>query len=234
MEFIKLKDEKECSKFVAGEIIKLVKNNKKANLGLATGSTPIQTYKYLIEDFNQNKTNWKKIKTFNLDEYLGLPAGHKQSYKVFMSEMLFEGISIKPKNVFFPNTDQNYDKLIASEGGIDFQLLGIGTNGHIGFNEPGSELESLTRIVDLTEETINVNANKFFDGDTTEVPKQAISMGLKSILEAKKIVLLALGESKREVVSKLLDCKEFDINFPASALTLHDDVTIIYDEEASI
>ncbi len=119
-------------------------------------------------------------------------------------------------------------------GGIDIQILGIGTNGHIGFNEPGSTLDSVTRIVDLTPETIKVNADKFFNGDTTNVPKTALSMGIASILKAKKIILLAFGKSKQYAVSELKKTKEFNKNFPASALILHPDVTIIFDEEAEL
>lgn len=234
MIFKKFKTEDEASKYVAKELIKEINKKQTINLGLATGSTPIKVYQELINDYLENKTDWNKIKTFNLDEYLGLESTHPQSYKVFMNDYLFSKINIKKENTHFPELNKNYDHLIDSLGGIDIQILGIGTNGHIGFNEPGSELESLTRIVDLTQETINVNANKFFNGDTKEVPKQAISMGIKSILKAKKIFLLAFGKSKQEAIKTLKNSKEFNIDFPASALALHNDVTIIFDEEADL
>lgn len=234
MIFKKFKTEDEASKYVAKELIKEINKKQTINLGLATGSTPIKVYQELINDYLENKTDWTKIKTFNLDEYLGLESTHPQSYKVFMNDYLFSKINIKKENTHFPELNKNYDHLIDSLGGIDIQILGIGTNGHIGFNEPGSELESLTRIVDLTQETINVNANKFFNGDTKEVPKQAISMGIKSILKAKKIFLLAFGKSKQEAIKTLKNSKEFNIDFPASALALHNDVTIIFDEEADL
>lgn len=233
MKFVNFKTENEASDFVAKEIIEMVGKNSKINLGLATGSTPIPLYQALANDFSINKTNWEKVQTFNLDEYLDLPDNHPQTYRVFMNQHLFSKVNIDLSNTYFPNLQENYDQLINKLGGIDLQILGIGTNGHIGFNEPGSELNSLTRIVDLTEETITTNANKFFDGDTKLVPKQAISMGIDSILKAKKIILLAFGKTKKDVVKTLKNTKQFDINFPASALILHPDVTIITDDEAN-
>ena len=234
MKFINFKTENQASDFVAKEIIEIIKQNPKINLGLATGSTPIPLYQALANDFSINKTNWEKVQTFNLDEYLDLPDNHPQTYRVFMNQHLFSKVNIDLNNTHFPNPQENYDHLIDKLGGIDLQILGIGTNGHIGFNEPGSELNSLTRIVDLTEETITTNANKFFDGDTKLVPKQAISMGIDSILKAKKIILLAFGPTKKDVVKTLKNTKQFDINFPASALVLHPDVTIITDDEANL
>ena len=215
MKFVNFKTENEASDFVAKEIIEMVGKNSKINLGLATGSTPIPLYQALVDDFSINKTNWEKVQTFNLDEYLDLPDNHPQTYRVFMNQHLFSKVNIDLSNTHFPNLQENYDQLINKLGGIDLQILGIGTNGHIGFNEPGSELNSLTRIVDLTEETIITNANKFFDGDTKLVPKQAISMGIDSILKTKKIILLAFGKTKKDVVKTLKNTKQFDINFPA-------------------
>ncbi|MGL5357733.1 MAG: glucosamine-6-phosphate deaminase [Metamycoplasmataceae bacterium] len=231
MKFLKFENEIEASKYVSQEIIKEIKENNKAILGLATGSTPIKTYEFLSKDFSLNKTDWSKVSSFNLDEYLGIPEYDEQSYRTFMNKTLFNNINIKLENTHFPNKENNYDDLISKAGGIDFQLLGIGVNGHIGFNEPGSLENSLTRVVDLTEETIEVNAKKFFDGDISLVPHQAISMGLKSIMRAKKIILMALGKSKTETIKKLIKCKNFDINFPASILVSHPNVTIVYDKE---
>jgi glucosamine-6-phosphate deaminase len=151
-----------------------------------------------------------------------------------MNHQLFSRVEMNLENTHFPTVDQNFDKLIEKNGGIDIQILGIGTNGHIGFNEPGSKLDSLTRVVDLTEETINVNAAKFFKKDISQVPKQAISMGLESILNTKKIYLLAFGDSKKEVLHKLFNAKKFDIDLPASALLKHKDVTIIFDKATGL
>lgn len=232
MNFKKFKNENEASKYVSNLIISEIKKNGNLKIGLATGSTPIKLYEELSKDYKDNKTNWSNIKTFNLDEYLHLDENDPQSYKTFMKKHLFSNININKENTHFPELNINYDDLILENGGIDIQILGIGTNGHIGFNEPGSTLESKTRIVDLTQETIQVNANKFFNGDTKNVPKQAISMGIDSILKAKKIILLAFGPSKKETIKTLKSMKKFDSNFPASSLLLHNDVTIIIDNEA--
>ncbi len=234
MEFKGFVSDIEASNYVATEMLKEIKKQEKINLGLATGSTPVLLYKALIKDFNDNKTSWDKVSTYNLDEYLGLPNGHPQTYKEFMDNELFSGVKVDLKNTHFPAVDQNYDALIKYNGGIDVQILGIGTNGHIGFNEPGSPLKSVTRVVDLTDETIEVNAKKFFNNDISQVPKTAISMGLDSILKSKKIYLLAFGHSKKEVMKKLYNSKKFDINFPASALLKHNNVTIIFDKETEL
>ena len=234
MEFKSFATDVEASNYVANEMLKEIKTREKINLGLATGSTPVLLYKALINDFNENKASWNNVSTYNLDEYLGLPDGHPQTYKEFMKNELFLGVKADLKNTHFPEVNQNYDSLIKTNGGIDIQILGIGTNGHIGFNEPGSPLKSLTRVVDLTSETIEVNAKKFFNNDISQVPKTAISMGLNSILNAKKIYLLAFGHSKKEVMKKLYNSKKFDINFPASALLNHKDVTIIFDKETEL
>lgn len=224
----------QASDFVAQEMLKEIKKGNKINLGLATGSTPILLYQALINDFNESGTPWTNVSTYNLDEYLGLPEGHPQSYKVFMEDQLFSGVQMNLENTHFPTVESNYDSLIRKNGGIDIQILGIGTNGHIGFNEPGSFLKSLTRVVDLTDETISVNAAKFFNKDISKVPKKAISMGLESILNAKKIYLLAFGVSKKEAMHKLYNSKKFDPSFPASALLKHKDVTIIFDKSTEL
>lgn len=221
-----------ASKDVAKTLIEAIRENKNIRLGLATGSTPIELYNELANDYANNQTDYSNVMTFNLDEYLGLPENHEQSYKVFMNQHLFSKTNVQLVNTHFPSVDNNYDDLIDKFGGIDIQILGIGTNGHIGFNEPGSEEDSMTRIVDLAQETIEVNAKKFFDGDTTLVPKQAVSMGLKSIIKAKKIILLAFGESKIDAINKLKSATKFDINFPASILVNHPDVTIVVDKLA--
>ncbi|MDK2819261.1 MAG: glucosamine-6-phosphate deaminase [Mycoplasmataceae bacterium] len=229
IKFKKFESSIEASEYVAIEVLNEVKKGKKINLGLATGSTPILLYNALVSDYEETRTPWKNVSTYNLDEYLNLPEGHPQTYKEFMKKHLFSHIDINLDNTHFPKVNENYDSLIQLNGGIDIQILGIGTNGHIGFNEPGSLLKSITRVVDLTQETIDVNAKQFFAGNKDLVPKQAISMGLESILNAKKIYLLAFGYSKNEAMEKLYHAEKFDVNFPASALLQHNDVTVVFD-----
>ncbi len=223
----------------ASEIIALeVKNNPHAILGLATGSTPIGTYKELIRMHKEENLDFSKIKTFNLDEYVGLDGDHPNSYRYFMDEELFNHINIAKENTNVPDGKtkdllsfcRDYDKRIEEAGGVDLQLLGIGSNGHIAFNEPADELSANTSIVKLTEETINANA-RFFDS-IDEVPKEAISMGIGGILKAKKILLLANGKGKAEAIKKLLNSDKVSTRLPASFLYLHPDVTIIVDEDA--
>lgn len=222
-----------ASEHVAQEILSALQAHPQLNLGLATGSTPVLLYQYLAAASCQSKTSWAQVQTFNLDEYLGLPLDHPQTYHVFMHDHLFSKVDLAPERTHFPGPTGDYDQLIAAAGGIDLQILGIGTNGHIGFNEPGSPLDSLTRPVALAPETIAVNAAKFFAGATALVPTQAVSMGIASILRAKRIVLLAFGAAKRAVVARLKTVQTFEVDFPASALVLHPDVTIITDTEAN-
>lgn len=223
----------------ASEIIAMeVKNNPHAILGLATGSTPIGTYKELIRMHKEENLDFSKIKTFNLDEYVGLDGDHPNSYRYFMDEELFNHVNIAKENTNVPDGKtkdllsfcKDYDKRIEEAGGVDLQLLGIGSNGHIAFNEPADELSANTSIAKLTEETINANARFFNSID--EVPKEAISMGIGSILKAKKILLLASGKSKAEAIKKLLNSDKISTRLPASFLHLHPDVTIIVDEDA--
>ncbi|AXK51464.1 glucosamine-6-phosphate deaminase [Spiroplasma alleghenense] len=235
MKVIKVLNNKEVGKMTAELILENIHSNPSIVLGLATGSTPESTYEYLIGDFKKNKTDWSKVRTFNLDEYVGLEPTHKKSYRYFMDEKLFKSVNINIKNTHVPNGINNtdpeaYDKLIAENGGIDLQLLGIGTNGHIGFNEPGTSFESLTSVVDLAQETIDVNSRFFASID--EVPKQAISMGLQSIMNAKKVVLIAIGKNKAEAIKQLVN-GNISINWPCTVLQKHKDVTIIVDEEAA-
>lgn len=209
-------------------------------LGLATGSTPLGMYKELIKKHRTEGTDFSKVKTFNLDEYVGLDGEHPQSYRNFMNEELFNHINIEVKNTFVPNGKaedldgvcKEYDEKIKEAGGIDLQILGIGQNGHIAFNEPAKELNAYTSVVDLTESTINVNSRFFNSID--DVPKRAISMGIASILKAKKIILLASGKSKRQVIKQLLENPVLTTEFPASMLLCHPDVTIIVDHDAYV
>ncbi len=206
-------------------------------LGLATGSTPIGTYQELIRFYNEDGLSFKDVRSFNLDEYYGLSSSHEQSYAHFMQLNLFDHIDIVPENIHVPNgltTDpqgygKQYDELIETSGGIDMQLLGIGSNGHIAFNEPGKYFSAQTRLVDLKQNTIEDNA-RFFDSED-EAPRQAISMGMKSILGARRILVLASGSGKAEAVKEMLE-GPIDPMLPASILQVHPNVTLIADKAA--
>lgn len=237
MEVIVLKDYEEMSKKAAEIVEETVQANEHAVLGLATGSTPVGLYENLIEGNQANRVSYKNVKTINLDEYLGLSKDHPQSYHVFMYEQFFKHIDIQLDNTFIPNGTAEvpeeecarFEKLIDEKGPVNLQILGIGTNGHIAFNEPGTDPNSVTQVVELNASTREDNA-RFFD-NMEDVPTHAISLGLKTILKGEKIVLLASGKSKAEAVKRLLS-KEVSIDFPASYLWNHKDVTLIVDEDA--
>ena len=215
----------------AAEIIAdFVKKNPRCVLGLATGSTPIGTYEALAKN---KELSFKNVTTFNLDEYIGLDKGNKQSYHFFMDKYLFSKIDIDLKNTFFPTDFKNledYDKKIDELGGIDLQILGIGRNGHIGFNEPGSSFDSKTREVKLSETTVKDNA-RFFE-KAEDVPVKAATMGIATIMKARKIILLASGENKKEIMPKVISGPVTE-KVPASVLQNHKDVIVIMDEEAA-
>ena len=231
------KNKEELYKEAANFFIDAVKENPSIVLGLATGSTPIGLYENLVSDYKENKTNYSKVVTFNLDEYIDLPKSHYESYYSFMHRNLFDFINIKPENIHLPNgvgsnhlgSCDEYNKLL-SKTKVDIQLLGIGANGHIGFNEPGTLFDSLTHIVELTNKTREDNA-RFFDS-IDEVPKEAITMGIKTILEAKKVFLIATGANKADAVYQMAKC-DMSINCPASALQQHNDCYIFVDEAAA-
>lgn len=201
-------------------------------LGLATGETPIGTYMQLVEWYNKDDIDFSQVRSVNLDEYIGLEATNTQSYHYFMNEHLFSHVNIPSEQTHIPNgmaKDMEkecleYDELIRRLGGIDLQLLGIGQNGHIGFNEPGHAFEKTTHIVKLGESTIQANS-RFFENDE-EVPKYAITMGIKSIMQAKKILLVANGAKKKEIVKKAL-YGPVTPSVPASILQLHPDLTVV-------
>lgn len=238
MKVLVVKDYEEMSKKTADILIEEIRQKPNIVLGLATGSTPIGTYKELIRCHKEEGLDFSKAKSFNLDEYVGLDGNHPSSYRYFMNEELFNHINIDINNTYVPNGKaenlesycKEYDKLIDEAGGVDIQILGIGENGHIAFNEPDEALCKGTCITDLTEDTITVNS-RFFD-NIDEVPKNAITMGIGSILKAKKIILLANGVKKRDAIKKLLEDDKITTYVPASFLLLHPDVTIIVDEEA--
>lgn len=238
MKIVVVKDYKEMSEAAANIIINAVKENPEINLGLATGGSPVGLYKNLVEDHKKNNTSYKKAKSFNLDEYLGLSRDHDQTYYTFMQENLFKHIDIKDENVHVPKGDsadpkktaKDYEELI-KENPIDLQLLGIGSNGHIGFNEPNSSFEGVTDVVNLTSETIEANS-RYFEGNEDLVPTQAISMGIKTIMQAEKILLIASGKNKAEAIKGLIEGSVTE-GLPASVLQNHKDVTIIIDEDAA-
>ncbi|HZG74164.1 MAG TPA: glucosamine-6-phosphate deaminase [Chondromyces sp.] len=237
MQIIKAENYTEMSQKAAGFILTRIKANPALTLGLATGGTPVGTYEELIEDHVQNGTSYSQAITFNLDEYIGLSAGHKNSYRQFMNEKLFNHIDIPLSQTHIPHGDaediemecMSYEKLIERNGGIDLQLLGIGRNGHIGFNEPGTPFESATHIVDLAPSTIKANA-RFFSSPE-EVPTQAITMGISTIMKSREILLLVSGEAKKEAMKKLMS-GEISEKFPASILNQHPNVTVIIDQAA--
>ena len=238
MKIVVAKNYEELSKVAANEMAEVVKSNPKAILGLATGGSPIGMYKELIRMNKEGEIDFSNITTVNLDEYVGLSGDHPQSYRYFMNENLFNHININKDNTYVPNglaenieeECKNYDNKIAQLGGTDIQLLGIGNNGHIAFNEPDENLVSGTHLTNLTQDTIEANA-RFFDS-IDEVPKTALTMGLGGIMKSKKILVIASGESKAEAVKAMLSGK-ISTNMPVSMLQMHRDVTLVIDEAAA-
>ena len=237
MQICKVKNYQELSRKAANLIAAQITLKPDSVLGLATGSSPIGTYDRLVEMYQDGDLDFSQITTVNLDEYKGLPGSHEQSYRYFMNTNLFDHVNIDKNKTYVPNgleedSDKacaDYNEIIRSVGGIDIQLLGIGGNGHIGFNEPGEAFEKETHCVDLTESTIKANARFFESMD--EVPKQAYTMGIKNIMAAKKILLVATGSAKADALYKSL-YGPITPNVPASILQLHQDVTVVADEDA--
>ncbi len=234
MKVLKFENKKEASVYAANMVLERLRAKPDLRLGLATGSTPIYMYEFLVEDYKENKTSWAKVITFNLDEYKDMDWSNPMSYHYFMKERLFKPLGIREEQTHFPNKGTMFESVIDSFGGIDLQILGIGVNGHIGFNEPGSSEFSLTRTVALDESTIEVNANKFFDGKIKKVPREAYSMGLRTIMDAREIILLAFGEDKTYAIKKLITAKKFNPDIPATVLINHPNVTIIIDSEVDV
>lgn len=226
-----VKNKAEIAEDVSDRIINLVKEKPNCILGLATGSTPIETYDLVIKKAKEQHVDFSKVVTFNLDEYLN-NNDVEQSYKYFMHIHLFDALGIKEEQTHFPSEEnyKNYDEMIKKAGGIDLQLLGIGRDGHIGFNEPGTSFESHTQIVDLTKETIQDNSRFFKSID--DVPTQAISMGLDTIMHAKEIILIATGKNKKEALKNMF--KKPDEACPASVLNGHTNTFVYCDLEAAI
>ena len=222
----------------AKRLLDLIISKPDATLGLATGGTMEQVYAKLIERAKEKKVSFAGLKSFNLDEYIGLKPDHPQSYRTTMNKLLFDHIDIKPENTHLPKGDaadpaeeaKRYDAMISDQGGIDLQLLGIGLNGHIGFNEPSSSLGSRTRIKKLASSTMEAN-HRFFKADET-VPTHALTMGIATIMQARKVILLATGASKADAIAQALE-GPVSTTCPASVLQFHPDVTVIVDEDAA-
>ena len=235
MKFITTKTYEELSEKAAAIIASQVIMKPDCVLGLATGSSPVGTYKNLIKACENGTVDFSKVITVNLDEYVGLDVTSDQSYRYFMNENLFKGINIKPENTYVPNgkaadlkaEGEAYDERIKEFGGIDLQLLGIGVDGHIGFNEPDEFFTKETHEVVLDESTIKANA-RFFEKES-DVPRTAITMGMMSIMQAKKILLVANGAAKKDILEKAF-FGPIDPKVPASILQLHPDVTVIFSE----
>ncbi|WEK83079.1 MAG: glucosamine-6-phosphate deaminase [Mycoplasma sp.] len=237
IKIIKVKDYQEISTTGADIIRQAI--NKKHNLVMcfATGSSPVGMYKELIKLNKAKKVDFSQVTSFNLDEYVGLDKNNKCSYHYFMYDVLFNHINIKKENINLPNgigdikkNAKDYEALIAKKGGIDLMILGLGTNGHIAFNEPGSKIDEATREVKLTQSTID--SNKIYFDDEKDVPKTAISMGVGSIMKAKKIILLANGEHKADAIKAMIE-GPVTSDCPASFLQKHKDVTVIIDIPAA-
>ena len=227
----------DMSEAAAQLVIEQVRRKPDSVLGLAAGSTPLLIYKKLGEAYKAGVVDFSQVRTFNLDEYIGLSPEHPQSYHYFMKKNLFSRVNIDIKNTHVPDgaasdlkkACADYDAYIRATGGIDLQLLGIGQNGHIGFNEPCRSFVLNTHIVDLTENTIKANSRLFKSID--DVPHQAITMGIRNIMQARRIVLVANGENKAEALRKTL-IEDVTPDVPASILQLHLDISIVADEAA--
>lgn len=238
MRILVCEDYEEMSKKAAQIILSQITLKPNSVLGLATGSTPIGMYRNLVEMYENGLVDFSDVITFNLDEYYKLPISNNQSYHYFMQENLFSKININSKNIHIPNgmaddiesECSNYEEAIKDAGGIDIQVLGIGRNAHIGFNEPTISFEKGTHLVDLTPSTIEANA-RFFDC-IEEVPKKAITMGTGSIFKSRKIMLLAYGEDKAEAIYNTIHGK-ITPEIPASILQFHGDIVIILDKKAA-
>lgn len=238
MRIIVVDNYKEMSKKAAAMIASQIILKPNSVLGLATGDTPLGMYKELIEMYDMKQIDFREVKSFNLDEYYGLEKENSQSYHYYMMKNFFSNINIDKEKINIPNGKaedikkecENYDEKISDSGDIDIQVLGIGVNGHIGFNEPSVDFKAGTHLVELDEKTIKSNS-RFFNS-IEDVPTKAISMGIKTIMNSKKIVLLANGKGKEDAIFKTVKgkiCPEV----PASVLQFHNDVTIILDKEAA-
>ena len=239
MEIIIKENGQEASETAARVVARLVREKPNAVIGLATGSTPLMLYRELIRMHQEDGLDFSEVRTFNLDEYIGLEKEHEQSYHRFMWDNLFSHINIKPEHVHIPDGMAEdvpafcaaYEKAIVDAGGIDLQVLGIGSDGHVGFNEPTSSFASRTRIKTLTRQTVADNA-RFFEGDESRVPKHCITMGIGTIMDARMNLMLAFGENKAEAVSATVEGPVASM-MPASMLQHHPHAKIFIDDEAA-
>lgn len=235
MKFVTVSNYEKMSRSAANIISAQVIIKPDSVLGLATGSSPLGTYNQLIKWYEKGDVDFSNVTSVNLDEYVGLDGSNSQSYRYFMDNNFFNHINIKKENTFVPNgcavdlaeEGRRYDEHIEELGGIDLQLLGIGLDGHIGFNEPDDYFVKSTHVVDLHESTIKANS-RFFENES-DVPKQAITMGMISIMQSKKILLIASGSAKKEILDKAF-FGPITPQIPASILQLHPDITVIYSE----
>ena len=236
MKYLVFNSKKEASK----EAYKILRSliNENSTLGLATGGTPTDLYAEMIADHKAGNFSYKNIKSYNLDEYVGISYDHPESYHKFMETNLFDYIDIEKANTHVPdasaedleNALKSYQEAL-NNANIDVQLLGVGSNGHIGFNEPGTSFDTGVHIVDLKQETIEANS-RFFNNDINLVPKQAVTMGIKDIMKAKHIILLAFGKAKQQAIKSLVDREELTENIPCTVLKNHPSVYVIVDKEA--
>ncbi len=235
MEVKILKDKAALSDYIADLIVKGIRAKDSFNLGCATGSTYEGVYERLVKKHKQGLVSFKHVRTFNLDEYLDINEDHPETYKNIMARNFFDHVDIQAVHTHFPPSDEHaeyesYDSLIESQGGIDLQLLGIGTNGHIAFNEPGTSFSEKTHKIRLAEETRQANS-RFF-ASLSDVPHYAVTMGIATILGAKRVLIAASGKKKADIVKTFID-GPVDENVPASALKKHDDVLVLLDEAAA-
>ena len=236
---ILFKNSEMASTWVANYFNDYIKKNPKAVLGFATGVSPLLTYK-LLQKYSKEGTNWEGITSFNLDEFIGVPVEHPESFKAQMMNNLFNGVNIKKENILLPNglaedpkTEANkYEKLIKSKGGIDLQYISLGANGHMAYNEPGTSLDTLTHVAELEDFTrkVLVEQKKFPTYD--ETPKNAITVGVKTIMKFKEMIMVSLGESKAEPTKKMLE-GPITSDIPSSALQKHKNTVFVLDEAAS-
>ncbi len=237
MKLILCKTYEEMSSAAADEISELLQVNPHCTLGLATGSTPVGMYRQLVRRYEKGELDFSEVTTFNLDEYYPISQRNDQSYYYFMRKNLFDHINVAPENINIPNGSapdpleecRSYEDKLTANGFVDLQVLGIGQNGHIGFNEPDGCLYASTHITELTESTITANS-RFFESEN-DVPRKALTMGIGTILKSKKILLLANGKAKHDAISALLDDR-ITTAIPATILKTHPNVILICDEEA--
>ncbi|MBU4348745.1 glucosamine-6-phosphate deaminase [bacterium] len=236
MEIKSISSYSKMSKLAAKIVAEQIINKPNIVLGLATGSTPLGMYRELVKLYKKRKLDFSRITTFNLDEYLGLSPEHPQSYHYYMYENFFNHVNIEEKNIYIPKGDTkdpvqeclNYEREIEKVGGINLQVLGIGVNGHVGFNEPDINLEAKTHVIQLSDDTIKANSRFFKNLD--EVPKKAITMGMATIMRSKKIILMAWGAEKKKPILKVIS-GHIATEVPASLLQVHNDAILIVDKQ---